>query len=510
MSMNPLGRALLGLHTWGGLIFGWLLIPIFIAGSLAVFEPEISRWLAPGLTAPAIVQSSPRQATIQAVELAEQRLQAIAPQAARWQISLPTSRAPHLAIAWNAQEQEPAKEEILDATNGTLLRQGTAEGGHFYTEFHAMLHSGSAGKWLVGSAGIVMLAALISGLLIHTRWQRDFFSFRLWAGRRRAWLDAHNLIGLAILPFLLMISWTGVVILAETFMPAATLMLYDGKPRANRAEVVHSFKRPPAGLPADMRPLTSHLAAAERLLGTGTISTLIVHHPNDRHGLVQAMRHVDDRLAAVADHVTFDAASGVLFGQQVRWNPLAYTYRAQVGLHVAHYGGPLLRWLYFIFGLLTAALMAAGIVLFNRKQRQKSRHAACQYLIETVSLTAVGGSTLACLAYLWSARLTAWPALHLPDHAPIVSFYLVWALTTVHAAWRTHGHTERAWREQLTAAALFCLFLPLLDLAGQIATATSSNLPTLAATPMLALGFALTAGSLGILLFCSRRLFQQT
>ena len=56
---------------------------------------------------------------------------------------------------------------------------------------------------------------------------------------------------------------------AETFMPAATHALYDGNPRANRAEVVKSFERKPSGVPAGMLPLTTHLAAAEAILGEG-------------------------------------------------------------------------------------------------------------------------------------------------------------------------------------------------------------------------------------------------
>ncbi len=49
--MSPLGKALMGLHAWGGMIFSWLLIPVFITGSIAVFEPEVSHWMQPELTA---------------------------------------------------------------------------------------------------------------------------------------------------------------------------------------------------------------------------------------------------------------------------------------------------------------------------------------------------------------------------------------------------------------------------------------------------------------------------
>lgn len=475
--MSPLGKALLGLHAWGGMLFGWLLVPVFLAGSLAVFEPEIDHWLQPERSAPAFSRTA-------AVALAEAHLRRTAPEAAVWRIRLPTPREPTLGVAWGSDPRQ-LHEATLDAASGRALRERATQGGHFFTEFHAELLAGSAGKWIVGAAGVVMLAALVSGILAHHRLLRDFFVFRPWANRRRAWLDAHNLAGVATLPFLLMISWTGVVILAETFMPAATVMLYDGKPRANRAEVVKSFVRKPAGERAAMLPLDAHLAAAEAILGAGTVSNLLVRHPDDRNGLVQALRHVDDRLSAVADHVTLDAATGDVFGRQTEWNPMAYAYRAQVGLHVVHYGGPALRWLYFASGLLGAAMMAAGIVLFNRKRRQRVGATRGQRWLDAAGVAAVAGGALACLAFLYAGRLLPAALDARPDWA-LAAFLGAWGGSGLHALRRA---ADDAWRRQLLLAAVLALLLPLLDLA-------TARQPLDA----LRLGVDLTAAAFGLLL----------
>jgi len=489
--MNALGKALLGLHAWGGLIFGWLLVPVFVAGSIAVFEPELSHWMRPELSAPAYTRS-------EAVALAEARLRVVAPEAAAWRVRLPNEREPTIGIGWG---NDPRKltEETLDAASGSLLTPRATHGGHFFTEFHAELLSGAVGKWIIGAAGIVMLAALVSGVLVHHRILRDFFTFRPWANRRRAWLDAHNLAGVATLPFLVMITWTGVVILAETFMPAATTVLYDGKARANRAEVVKSFVRKPAGETDAMMPLTEHFAAAETILGAGTVSNLMVRNPGDRNGLVQALRHVDDRLSAVADHVTFDAVTGEVFGKQTEWNAMAYAYRAQVGLHVVHYGGPALRWLYFGSGLLGAAMMVTGIVLFERKRRQRVGDTRGQRLLEAISVACVAGNCIALLAYLWLARLLP---VEMEGRAgrEVLCFVVVWAATFVHALVRglplkAHG-PARVWREQLGLAGMLGLVLPMLDLV----TATQP-------TDMLRFGVDMVAFISGALLLCCMRLF---
>ncbi|EPM93235.1 membrane protein, partial [Pseudomonas syringae pv. actinidiae ICMP 19070] len=35
------------LHTWVGLLFGWLLFAIFLTGTLSYFKDEITQWMQP-------------------------------------------------------------------------------------------------------------------------------------------------------------------------------------------------------------------------------------------------------------------------------------------------------------------------------------------------------------------------------------------------------------------------------------------------------------------------------
>lgn len=80
------------LHTWGGLIFGWLLFAIFLTGTLSVFQPELTHWMKPELRASRVLPE-------QALAAADKKLRQTAPHADSWNILLPQDRQPILEIS---------------------------------------------------------------------------------------------------------------------------------------------------------------------------------------------------------------------------------------------------------------------------------------------------------------------------------------------------------------------------------------------------------------------------
>ena len=55
------------------------------------------------------------------------------------------------------------------------------------------------GVWIVGLAAMAMLVAIISGIIIHKKIFKDFFTFRPGKGQR-SWLDGHNASAVLLLP----------------------------------------------------------------------------------------------------------------------------------------------------------------------------------------------------------------------------------------------------------------------------------------------------------------------
>lgn len=471
------------LHTWGGLVIGWLLFAIFLTGTLAVFQSELTHWMQPGLRAG-------KASSEQAIAIADQKLRQHAPQADIWMIRPPKSREPVLEIIW--KDGKETFEKYFDPLTGAELQERQTEGGHFFTHFHFELHSGKAGLWLVSLASVVMLALLVSGIVIRKKVFRDFFLLR-W---RKTWLDAHALTGVLTLPFVILITYTGLVINFFTLMPVAPQLLYGDHWPGTRAVVAQNFDRPRANLPGELMPLTQLLPLAEDQLEKDSIAFIRINNPGDQQSVVTFFQSIEGRVAAIADHAAFDGVTGKLLGSQTTWNPYVYFYRSLVGLHVAKFGGYTLSWLYFSAGLIGCIMIAAGLVFFTVKRRSRYAHASetARYFyraVEALNIGAVTGLITACAAYFWANRLLP---LTMEGRAAteIAVFYGIWLMLLVHAFLRP---PLRAWTEQLSLAAGLCVGLPIVN----AATTDIGILKAIARDDWMTAGVDMTAVLLGLL-----------
>ncbi|WP_034388053.1 PepSY-associated TM helix domain-containing protein, partial [Comamonas composti] len=80
------------LHTWSGLVVGWLLFFVFVTGTAGYFQHEITRWMRPELP---LVQPQlhAQQDLRRMTALGLQRLEQMAPEASSWRITLPHASA---------------------------------------------------------------------------------------------------------------------------------------------------------------------------------------------------------------------------------------------------------------------------------------------------------------------------------------------------------------------------------------------------------------------------------
>ncbi len=211
-------QSMAGLHSWSGLILGWLLFAIVLSGTATVFRSEISGWMRPE-----IARTAPPDA---AIEAAVRWLGEHHPKAAGWYLTAPDER-----IATTQAVFGRSRRTARLSRHRTRSRQRAAPmsratlGGEFLYRFHFELQLPYPwGRFLAVAAAMMMLIAIVSGIIIHKRIFKDIFTFRAGKGKR-SWLDAHNVLGVLALPFHLMITATGIVTLLTLVMPWG----YDGE-----------------------------------------------------------------------------------------------------------------------------------------------------------------------------------------------------------------------------------------------------------------------------------------
>ena len=480
------------LHTWSGLVVGWLLFAIFLTGAVSFYRHEITRWMRPEL-----VQTAPSP---DAAAAALNRLHKIGADARRWLIDLPDGRDPiaHLYI-WRDPGKTPAfqREEFDPFTGGPVVARSTY-GGDFLFYFHFDLNMPSIwGRLIVGAAAMIMLVAMVSGVITHRRIFKDFFTFRPRKAAQRAWLDAHNLLAVMALPFHLMITYTGLITLMFLYMPWGRDIAYQGDRQAFASEASLATAVPEAAkVPAPLAPIGPMLEEASRRWGGDAIGRIDVYRPGDANASVEMTSSDAERIAFHRRKITFDGTTGQVVSATdgTRW--AAQTQGVLYGLHIGRFADPVIRFLYFLSSIAGTAMIATGLVLWVVKRCPKrngsDKAGIGRRLVESLNVGTIVGLPIGIATFLWANRLLP---VELSSRADVEagSFFLAWLLAIIHPILRPAG---RAWTEQLAVAAFLYGSLPIVN-----AVTTGSHLgATLSAGDWVLAGFDLAMLAVGLLL----------
>ncbi|HWJ68663.1 MAG TPA: PepSY-associated TM helix domain-containing protein [Sphingobium sp.] len=449
------------LHSWAGLFFAWLLFGILFTGAIAVFHAEVTYWVTPEM------RGQVHDDRDKAIEVGRAYLEEHAPDARLWRLTLPSEREPVVKVYWRDEKGNGTTRRLQPDTGETIQRE--TRGGGFFIDYHYMINLsrkdialGPVGLWIVGMAGIVMLVACISGIVVHKRIFRDLFLFRPGASRHRSWLDAHNVLSVLPLPFHIIIVYTGLVTLYWLYVPAGINSLYAGSEDAFRREAISQhyvslLDAPPPGPPAPMMSLPAINRQAEAQFGAGKTAYLTMRDPNRANAMVEAFRTRADRVTQQVEQIAYRGIDG----RQIRIVEHSTATKIQsfvAAIHFVEWGGAVIRWAYFLVGLAAAAMVATGLVVFTAKRETKRGAPPWLRLVQAVNVASVAGLCIACAVFFWAERLT--PA-DLPARAgvPVKFFFLSWLACLAHAALRP---PHCAWREQFALAAFLCFAAPML------------------------------------------------
>lgn len=483
-------------HTWFGLVLGFVLMICFFFGALSVFDREIDRWAIPDTR----FEPQPMPSFDHLLKPVFEKLRAhpddMAATAARVVGDLPhpdtmpmaslyaytTHRDPVLSIGAEFsipnKPLNPADDHLhvhgwatIDPRTGEAIPDDALKiGSRWFYPMHYSLnwHWKNIGYYIVGLAAFVMLAALVTGVIMHRKIFRELFTFRPKKRTQRSALDLHNMTGVVALPFHFFFAFTGLVIFASFFyFPVSHTLL---KPLHDQHEVLEAERtglpHEAAGIAAPMASVDAMVAEAKRRWAArdmaGEVGYLFADHLGDQNGYVSIYRAGSDRVALVGEGIHFKASTGEVLREDPPRTVVSEINEFLTGLHLQHFEHWLLRWLYVIGGLLGCICIATGFIFFVEKRKQQHTKTQSQgsRIVDALAVTTVTGMLIASFAMLVANRLLPADLAGKGDWE-INAFWFAWLLAFLHAAWRSapvaRAARNPAWREQCWIAALLAV-----------------------------------------------------
>ncbi len=494
--MQNFRLAMAWVHTWFGLVLGFVLIVVFFFGSLSVFDREIDRWAIPEtrfepqpmpsfdhILRPAFDSMQPSDESVAGMR---GRVDGPMPEhfdtPIRWG-AYTTHRDPVLGLfagyqVPNAQNPDELVwgTRTIDPRNGEVLPDDRLKiGSRFFYPLHYSLnlHWMDLGYWIVGLAALVMLVALVTGVIMHRKLFRELFTFRPGKSKQRSILDLHNLTGVVALPFHFMFAFTGLVIFAGIYFPVTHTQL---EPLHELHEVQDAeetgLPHERAGEPAAMASVDAMVREAQRRWAqrdmAGDVGFLAVQYVDDANGYVSIYRAGTDRIALTGEGIHFKASTGEVLREDPPPSVVERVDEFLTGLHLQHFRHWMLRWLYVLGGLAGCVCLATGFLFFveKRKRQHAKRGESGARVVGALAVTTVTGMLVATLGMLIANRL-------LPADLPArgqweqYSFWGAWLLAMLHAFLRTaptaKARLAPAWREQCLAVAVMAVAAVLLN-----------------------------------------------
>jgi len=466
------------LHTWTGVIAGFGLFIAFYGGALSMFKQPIADWASPTRPAP-LADGVDRDALFARVVEATPDFQAV-------RVHLDSdARVPGTVVLPTGRDDTaPVQVASLDAEGALQLRERTptplAEWIDLVHRTGGIPGDPEIGIHVMGIVSALYALALVSGVIVLLpTLAQDLLALRIGRNRKRMWLDAHNLLGVASLPFHLVMVLSAVVF-------AFHHDIYD-----LQDATIH---RDSPVAEAAYAPLTPQPVRADALLGPGAIvermhalsPEFTVTSIDYRGGKSEAdgtravtavvQGHAPNRfLRGGTFGVAFlDAGNGQVIGDgflpghQRGWS---HAVAAFFALHFGNFGGPGIQWAYFLLGLVGAAVFYTGNLLWVESRRKISRNGAPPALQTRsarnlaaatvgVSLGCVIGLSATIAAAHWITgrvdSLLAW-------HQGV--YWVVFALAFGWAMWRGAARSAAG---LLRASALVTALIPATTLLAQL------------------------------------------
>lgn len=358
-----MGRRLFVWHAWLGFKLSIVMFVICVSGSIATISHEIDWLITPMLRV---------EASNEAVQwgIMQKNFANTYPSARLSYIQAPLY--PNFAsIGLMFREDNKLRRVFFDPYTGEIIGDlpWQASVQRVMRDLHRfLLFPNNKALYFVTLFAFILTISAVTGLLIYKKWWKGFFKLRLNRGRRILFGDLHRLIGAWSLWFLLAIGITGMWYFVERAMSDSGVRVYSGLPsvvnntNSNQIITITKALETVGSFLPDLR--IEMISMADN--SGKTVQPYIVSGQRDAI-LVRARSNqvvVNPFDGNVIDVRRTEDASLV-----ARWSDTADP------LHFGNFAGLWVKLLWFLFGILIAAMTLTGSWMWLRRSQLPNTHA---------------------------------------------------------------------------------------------------------------------------------------
>jgi uncharacterized iron-regulated membrane protein len=351
-------------HKWTSLICTVFMLLLCITGLPLIFHDEIDDLLHDQVKAADVPEGTPPANLDTLLVNALAHVQGQVPHFLIWDRDDPNSV---LVSVGPSITSDPTKNLLvrMDAHTGAYLDAPdfTKRFTYIMLKLHTDMFAGLPGKLFLGLMGILFCVAIISGIVVYAPSMRKL-SFGTYRSRRTRvvrWLDVHNLAGILLVVWTLVVGFTGVI---NTWADLVVKMWQFGQ----LAEMTAQYRD--RSVPEKLTSLQGAVDVASQAVPgmipsfvafPGSIFSSKSHYAVFLHG----NEPLTSRLLKPA---LIDAETGKLTdSRDMPW--YVSTLFLSQPLHFGDYGGMPLKIVWALLDVLTIIILSTGIYLWLRRRK---------------------------------------------------------------------------------------------------------------------------------------------
>ena len=469
------------IHSWVGALTAILIFVIAYTGSVSVFgRPELKIWSNESIHVPKAIPAETIEVLVRerAAEVPVEYLDEIV-------VLFPgVRRAPNLTIYFESErilddgterhhiirfDHDPQTFELLQRREGEpleLFETDRKDMADFIIKFHADLHLGDPwGLLLTGLLGLTLFASIVTGVITHRKVLKEAFTFRPFRSLRLLFTDAHKALGVWGLAFNSVIAFTGAFLgLAVVLLfPAAAYVAFGG----DTEELVERYL--PLNAP-EKSGVESDLYIADaidsvRSMPEGPVLAASILAGTDQNGVVLVSTMAGEGI--VGNTFRLDASSGEVLEQYTTFSRLegiaGPVLDAMFPLHYGNFGGPAVKYLWFVLGLGTGLLAVTGMMIWIERRVYGSTGELSIESYRRISRLTVGAccGIVIAVAALFHSQLLLSVAPEATGFWLGVVFFGTWAASIVYALLRDNDY--RTTKHLVLIAGLLYAIVPVVN-----------------------------------------------